>query len=84
MVHSHSPSGILFELIEHCPLAVLKDEMELLFSPEHLDKVDQVRVLQVLEHLHLAHRDLLDHGIVFRFLAFNRKIILCRVSGPLV
>ena len=76
LVHTHSPSGILLELVEHGPLAILKDEVKLLFSPKHLDKVDQIRVLQVLEHLDLAHRYLLNHRIILRFLAVNRRIIL--------
>ena len=74
--NSHSPSGIFFELVEHRPLAELEYEMELLFPPEHLDQVDQVGVLQVLQHLYLAHRDLLDHRIILRFLAAFRGIIL--------
>ena len=50
--------------------------MELLFPPEHLDQVDEVWVLQVLQHLDLAHGDLLDHRIILRFLAAIRGIIL--------
>ena len=73
---SHPPSGILFELVEHRPLAELEDEVQLLFPPEHLDQVDQVGVLQVLQHLDLAHGDLLDHRIILRFLAAIRRIIL--------
>ena len=42
----------------------LEHEVQLPLPPEHLDQVDQVGVLEVLEHPDLPEGDLLDQGIV--------------------
>ena len=57
-----------FELVEQRALAVLEDEVEPLLAPEHLDQVDEVRVLEVLQHADLAEGDLADERVVLGLL----------------
>lgn len=46
---ANSPAGIALQIVQHCPIAVLKYQMELLVPLEHLDETDKIRVSQLLE-----------------------------------
>jgi hypothetical protein len=59
---------MLLQLIKDGVVTELEDEVKLSLAPEHLNQIDQVRVLQVLQHADLAHRYLLDQWIVLGFL----------------
>ena len=47
-VRDHLPPGVLVQLVEDRLLAELKDQVEPSLPPEHLQKVHQVDVLQLL------------------------------------
>jgi hypothetical protein len=44
------PFGIGLKIVKHSAIAVFKDEMQLPVPLEHLDQVDQVRMLQLLNN----------------------------------
>ena len=56
----------------------LEHEVQLPLPPEHLDQIDQVGVLEVLEHPDLPEGDLLDQRIV---LALHELLDGHEVSG---
>lgn len=39
---------MFLQLMQHCVVAVLEDEVQFALASEHLDQVHQVRVLQIL------------------------------------
>ena len=46
---AHTPSGMAVQLAEHRVVAVLEDQVQLPFAPEHLDQIHQVGVFQLLQ-----------------------------------
>ena len=60
----------------------LEHKVELPFPAKHLDQVDQVGVLEVLEHPDLSERDLLDQGIVLALDKLLDGHKVSRVSRP--
>lgn len=45
----HSPLGVLLQVVQHGPLAVLEDQVQLAVPLEHLDQVDQVGMFELLQ-----------------------------------
>ena len=60
----------------------LEHEVQLPLSAEHFNQVDQVRVLEVLEHPDLPERDLLDQGVVLALHELLDGHEVARVSRP--
>lgn len=47
--HTHSPSGMAVQLVEHRVVAVLEHEVKLPLAAEHLDQIHQVGVFELLQ-----------------------------------
>jgi hypothetical protein len=39
---------MFFQFVEDCQVAIFKDQMKFLLSPENFDQVDEIRMLQLL------------------------------------
>lgn len=56
--------GTLLQLVQNCVVHKLKDQVQPLLPPEHLNQIHQVVVPQLLKHPDFAESDFLDHLII--------------------
>ena len=64
---------MLLQLVENRLITEFEDEVQFPLPPEHLNEVDQVGMLQVLQHPNLSHCDFLDQRIIFGFLQVQEE-----------
>lgn len=59
--------GVLLDHIQNSQLTVVEHQMEATLPAEHLDQIDEIRVLQLAQHAHLSHGNLSDDwiGVIF-------------------
>jgi len=63
-------------------ITVFKDQVQLPLAPEDLHQIDQVGMLQVLQHADFPHGDLLNERVIFRLLELLDGHQCARVPRP--
>ena len=76
------PFRMFFQFIENRSFAIFKDQMQLSFSSKYFDQIDQIWMLQILQHANFTKCNFFDKRVLFRLLKFlDGHKLACNKSG---